>query len=141
MYKLRIEKGPEEGKTLPIPEDGLALGRSSQNDVAIRDEMLSRRHCRFYFEDGAPMVADLATVNGTQVNGVSIQEATRLRPGDAVAIGVSLLRLSDENGGRIEFVDLFAKALFRLRKEIAVAWENDYFIDADILQNNLSFAQ
>lgn len=98
MYKLRIEKGPEEGKTLPIPEDGLALGRSSQNDVAIRDEMLSRRHCRFYFEDGAPMVADLATVNGTQVNGVSIQEATRLRPGDAVAIGVSLLRLSDENG-------------------------------------------
>ena len=98
MYKLRIEKGPEEGKTLPIPEDGLALGRSSQNDVAIRDEMLSRRHCRFYFEDGVPMVADLATVNGTQVNGVSIQEATRLRPGDAVAIGVSLLRLSDGNG-------------------------------------------
>ena len=98
MFKLRIEKGPEEGKTLPIPEDGLALGRSSQNDVAIRDEMLSRRHCRFYFEDGAPMVADLATVNGTQVNGVSIQEATRLRPGDAVAIGVSVLRLSDENG-------------------------------------------
>ena len=98
MYKLRIEKGPEEGKTLPIPEDGLALGRSSQNDVAIRDEMLSRRHCRFWFEDGAPFVADLATVNGTQVNGVSIQEATRLKPGDAVAIGVSVLRLSDENG-------------------------------------------
>ena len=46
MYKLRIEKGPEEGKTLPIPEDGLALGRSSQNDVAIRDEMLSRRQRR-----------------------------------------------------------------------------------------------
>ena len=61
MYKLRIEKGPEEGKTLPLPEDGLSLGRSSQNDVAIRDEMLSRRHCRFYFEDGVPVVADLAT--------------------------------------------------------------------------------
>jgi hypothetical protein len=98
MYKLRIEKGPEEGKTLPLPEDGLSLGRSSQNDVAIRDEMLSRRHCRFYFEDGVPVVADLATVNGTQVNGVSIQEATRLRPGDAVAIGVSVLRLSDPDG-------------------------------------------
>ena len=88
MYKLRIEKGPEEGKTLPIPEDGLALGRSSQNDVAIRDEMLSRRHCRFYFEDGAPMVADLATVNGTQVNGRRVASA-RLNPGDRITIGVT----------------------------------------------------
>ena len=97
-YKLRAESGPESGKVFPLPAEGLSVGRSARNDVAIADELLSRRHCRFYFEEGAPMVADLATVNGTLRNGVPIRDAAALRPGDEISIGGTRLRLSGEDG-------------------------------------------
>ena len=84
---LRVETGDKAGEVRDVPAAGLSVGRSSQNDLAIPDSMLSRRHCRIYPEGGRLMVSDLATVNGTFVDGVQIEQDAELRPGARLRIG------------------------------------------------------
>lgn len=91
-YRLVVESGPDQGKSFAVPERGCGLGRSSQNDIALRDEQLSRLHCRFHFREGEPWVTDLASANGTLVDGVEVTEQ-RLAPGNRIAVGDSTLRL------------------------------------------------
>ena len=98
MYMIRVEKGPDAGLVAAVPPGGASLGRSSQNDLVFHDQMLSRHHCRIYFDGGVPVVSDLATVNGTIVNGTPIAADTRLAPGDTIAIGGTTLLLSGPDG-------------------------------------------
>jgi hypothetical protein len=90
-YFVKVENGPDAGLRREIPEEGLSVGRSSQNDLVLRDELLSRRHCRFTLQDGGPVVSDLATVNGTFVNGSQISADAVLKAGDRVAVGDTTL--------------------------------------------------
>ena len=98
MYMIRVEKGPDAGLVAAVPPGGASLGRSSQNDLVFHDQMLSRHHCRIYFDGDVPVVSDLATVNGTIVNGTTIAADTRLSPGDTIAIGGTTLLLSGPDG-------------------------------------------
>ena len=78
-----------EGRRFTVAEGGLRLGRSSSNDIHIADEELSRNHCLFEIagEDGI-RVTDLASANGTKVNGRSIgSETVDLRHGDVIELG------------------------------------------------------
>ena len=87
-FCIRIETGSASGTVREIPPEGLSVGRSAQNDLALQDDaLLSRRHCRFHVENGTLFVADLATVNGTQVDGVSIERDTAVAPGSTIVIG------------------------------------------------------
>ncbi|MGN0845547.1 MAG: FHA domain-containing protein [Kiritimatiellia bacterium] len=97
-YKIRVEKGPDWGLVFDLPEIGASLGRSKTNDIVFHDETLSRQHCRIFASEGKLFVADLATVNGTAVNDVTIDTDTAITPGDLIAIGHTTLRLSDKNG-------------------------------------------
>ena len=97
-YKIRVEKGPDWGLVFDLPEIGASLGRSKTNDIVFHDETLSRQHCRIFASEGKLFVADLATVNGTAVNDVTIDTDTAINPGDLIAIGHTTLRLSDKNG-------------------------------------------
>lgn len=98
QFKFRIEKGVDAGRIEAIPDTGVSVGRSSQNDVQIKDEMLSRHHCRIYFVNGEPYICDLATVNGTLVNGDAITEDRRLASGDRIRLGGTELLLSAADG-------------------------------------------
>lgn len=95
--KLVVEAGPDAGRQFDIKPDGASIGRSNQNDIAIADAQLSRHHCKVYFLGDALWVSDLATLNGTLVNGTPIKEDAKLAPGDTIAIGDTTLRLADAN--------------------------------------------
>ncbi len=97
-FRLRIESGPSAGTVRDIPPSGLSVGRSARNDLAISDAMLSRSHCKFYVEGGSLYVSDLATVNGTFVDGSQIETDSPLHPGAEVKIGETVLRVSNDNG-------------------------------------------
>jgi pSer/pThr/pTyr-binding forkhead associated (FHA) protein len=45
------------------------LGRASECDHRINDPMISRRHCAFSLRDGRVWVEDLASRNGTRLDG------------------------------------------------------------------------
>jgi hypothetical protein len=90
---LHVESGPDQGRDLIVPPAGARLGRASQNDFVLADPLLSRHHCRFEFRgDDGLWVLDLASANQTLVNGQPVTEV-RIRPGDTVLVGDSLLRV------------------------------------------------
>ena len=93
--ELQIENGDLAGKRYAVSEKGLRLGRSSSNDVHIPDEELSRNHCFFetFGEDGI-RVTDLASANGTVVNGTTIGgDAVDLHVGDVIEVGSVVIRV------------------------------------------------
>lgn len=52
--------------------DTMVIGRAVECDVAIRDILLSRTHCRIERRSGLWRVTDLESKNGTRVNGQRI---------------------------------------------------------------------
>lgn len=95
-YHLYVEVGPDRGKRFDVPARGSSLGRSSQNDIALMDEQLSRLHCRFQFRDGELWVTDLASANGTEVDGTEVTES-RLAPGAKIRVGDTTLRVEKDD--------------------------------------------
>ncbi|MGI9293390.1 MAG: FHA domain-containing protein [Pseudomonadales bacterium] len=57
------------------------IGRSSECDLTIDSELLSRRHAEISIENGQLRIVDLGSSNGTFLNGVKIEEANA-GPGD-----------------------------------------------------------
>lgn len=63
------------------------LGRSSDNDVIVEDLYASRRHCAILVHhDLVCTVHDIASKNGTYLNGARIQGVTPLKCGDEIRI-------------------------------------------------------
>lgn len=67
------------------------LGRGEKADVKVDDTLVSRVHVRiFQHENGSYLIEDLASRNGTQVNGMAVTRRV-LTYGDRIQIGSSLL--------------------------------------------------
>jgi pSer/pThr/pTyr-binding forkhead associated (FHA) protein len=64
-----------------------SVGRLPDNTVVIRDEHVSRRHCAIIVHsDGRCELHDVASKNGTILNGRKIPGPTRLAPGDEIIL-------------------------------------------------------
>jgi len=63
------------------------IGRGADNDIALWDRRLSRRHCRICREGDELYVEDLGSINGTCVNGEPVIGRRVLRDGDVVSAG------------------------------------------------------
>ena len=88
--ELQVESGELAGRRYAVGEGGLRLGRSSSNDIHLSgDEELSRNHCLFEaVGDEGLRVTDLASANGTYVNGRQLgNDPTELHVGDRVEVG------------------------------------------------------
>jgi hypothetical protein len=84
-HRLRVLEGPLAGATYVL-RDSFVLGRSSVCDLVLLDRRVSRLHARIgRSEDGGHVVFDLASGNGTIVNGQCVRRKT-LVPGDEIVI-------------------------------------------------------
>lgn len=64
-----------------------SVGRLPDNDVVIRDECVSRRHCAVVIHhDLRCEIHDVASKNGTLLNGKKIPGPTRLQSGDQIVL-------------------------------------------------------
>jgi DNA-binding CsgD family transcriptional regulator len=81
-YRLR-----HDGDEVDITEPELVVGRGHECRLVLRDQMVSRRHARFYSDGEAIFVEDLGSRNGVLVNERRITEPTILAHGDLVALG------------------------------------------------------
>jgi len=68
------------------------VGRSSDLDMVLVEDMVSRKHARIAMQGEQIWIEDLGSTNGTFVNGEKIQR-TRLKEGDRVLIGTSILKV------------------------------------------------
>ena len=62
-----------------------------QGSLAINDEFASGHHCRFRVAHGLWLVEDLDSTNGTWLNGRRFNAAQRLKKGDKIKIGHTVL--------------------------------------------------
>jgi hypothetical protein len=66
------------------------IGRGADNDLVVADPLLSRHHARIVPRNGRLVLSDLASRNGTRVNGRAVLEAV-LGAGDRVELGGTIV--------------------------------------------------
>jgi pSer/pThr/pTyr-binding forkhead associated (FHA) protein len=92
-FALRFISGKYQGGEYPLAEgQEIVIGRSSELDMVLVEEMVSRKHARIALADGTISIEDLGSTNGTFVNGEKVQRGT-LREGDRVLIGTNILKV------------------------------------------------
>ena len=69
------------------------VGRAAGNGLVLPDETVSSRHALLRLVDGRWWLEDLASTNGTRVNGRPVAAATIVVPGDVLEFGGVRLRL------------------------------------------------
>ena len=86
LPRLIATRGPLAQQTFTIPSQGLSIGRNTDNDIVLADElMVSRHHAIVVHEQDQCVLYDRDSANGTWVNE---QRAFRhvLAPGDRIQI-------------------------------------------------------
>ena len=83
---LRLASGPLTGKVVEI-ETTLRLGRHPFNELSLGDPGVSRYHCWILVREGKASVEDLASANGTFVNGKRLKLRQPLQTGDRLRVG------------------------------------------------------
>ena len=96
-FWLRFETGERSGDRVPVPTDGLTVGRRTDNGLVLSDASVSGRHARFVVMGGTVVLEDLGSTNGTRVEGKRI-DSVRLAPGDQLRLGAVEFTFYDEGG-------------------------------------------
>jgi diguanylate cyclase (GGDEF)-like protein len=92
---LIVVSGTSVGKMFKLQGPEMVIGRSSDADIQLTDEGISRRHAKVNIRaDGTVQLIDLGSTNGTFYNGNRI-DVQPLRDGDKMQIGsTTILKFS-----------------------------------------------
>ena len=105
---LVILQGHSIGQTVKLDKERTIVGRGSQADLVLRDEIASRQHaeimqlcvetsCFEYY------VNDLDSTNGTFLNGAKVTSQQLLQDGDKIKIGNHLVKFAMLDESEAEF--------------------------------------
>jgi len=97
MAKLYVIEGPFKGKTFDLDGETVFIGRSSRNDIQIKDATISRKQIKIFRIGKKFLVEDLKSTNGTMINGELIEpgEGFEVDEGDTISIGNTVVRLGE----------------------------------------------
>jgi len=90
-FELRVEAGPDAGKTLTSRGARIVIGSEQGADLTLGDAAVSRFHCELVVDGGRVHVRDLGSRNGTTIDGVAVVDAI-LHPRALLGIGRSEIR-------------------------------------------------
>lgn len=96
MWKLTIEDDEGQQTSLSLAVDEYRLGRAEANTIRLTDRNVSRNHAILKKNGQGWLVKDLASYNGTYVNGVRVAGEQLVSNGDIVQLGDYRLELIDE---------------------------------------------
>jgi hypothetical protein len=92
-FALRFISGKYQGGEFPLRNDReIVVGRSSELDMVLVEDMVSRKHAKISATADNILIQDLGSTNGTFVNGEKIKKV-RLKEGDRILIGTSIIKL------------------------------------------------
>ena len=94
---LVVLQGNSIGQTVKLDKERTVVGRGSQADLVLRDEIASRLHAEIIrlSLDGSLLeyyVNDLDSTNGTFLNGAKVSSQQLLQDGDKLKIGDHLMK-------------------------------------------------
>jgi S-DNA-T family DNA segregation ATPase FtsK/SpoIIIE len=84
VWQLHVSAGPDAGARIPVGRGDLIIGRGPEATVRIRDSDLSRKHARLAVRHDGLWLTDLASRNGTVVDGSPLRDAERAISGESV---------------------------------------------------------
>ena len=94
QFALKFLSGKYQGGEFPIPEgQEVVVGRASEFDMVLVEDMVSRKHAIIQVSQGALTIEDLGSTNGTFVNGERLEKTAELSVGDRILIGTSILKV------------------------------------------------
>jgi hypothetical protein len=97
----RADAGARRPVPLRFPRgagDFFSIGRDAGCDLRIADMTVSRVHARLERTPDGWLLTDLASTNGTRVNGWRVRGQVRVRPGDQVSFGDAEYSLHPADG-------------------------------------------
>ena len=109
VYALKFISGKYQGGEFPLKGDKqLIIGRSSELDIVLVEDMVSRKHAKITLAGGKITIEDLGSTNGTFVNGEKVK-TSRLKEGDRILVGTSILKLVKAGANAPELSDAQVK--------------------------------
>lgn len=92
-HLLSVMTGPDRGTIWTMDGHEIRIGRNMQSaSHVLSDPSVSRVHCRIARLDDDYMIEDVQSGNGTVLNGTRITGPTRLRQGDLIMLGSTVIR-------------------------------------------------
>lgn len=84
-----------DARPFVLDQDQTVIGRSPDADVVVPEPLASRRHASITRDPWGYAVVDLGSRNGTLLNGALVSAPRRLRNGDTIQVGTTVLRFDD----------------------------------------------
>lgn len=101
QYALRFISGKYQGGEFPLRMGReIIIGRSSDLDMVLVEDMVSRKHAKIVTSNGEIYIQDMGSTNGTFVNGEKVERA-RLAEGDRILVGTSIIKLIAVDPGQV----------------------------------------
>lgn len=93
MASVIITSGEKLGEFLPLGRRINVIGRAENLPLQVLDDLVSRKHLRIKYEEGADryLAEDMGSRNGVFVNNGKITGETPLKEGDMIMIGTTAL--------------------------------------------------
>jgi pSer/pThr/pTyr-binding forkhead associated (FHA) protein len=92
-WTLRFISGKYQGGEFPLrPNREIVIGRSSDLDMVLVEDMVSRKHAKIVTDGKVVSIQDLGSTNGTFVNGEKVR-SVQLKDGDRILVGTSIIKL------------------------------------------------
>lgn len=98
LSKLIVKQGGQS-REMELVKDTITIGRTSENDVELKESLISRRHTSIVRKGDKYVVYDLGSSNGTFVNDERI-DMKPLENGDVIRLGESEITYVDEGASR-----------------------------------------
>ncbi len=85
---LILQRGNQTGRTYPLDQAELVIGRSPDCEIVLDDRQVSRRHARIFRRGDRFFVEDLGSKNSTHLNGRELLSVAPLDDGDEIQIAL-----------------------------------------------------
>jgi len=88
-----VTEGSLKGTTIALGAAPVLIGRAPECTLVLDDDFASGRHARLSLDQGAWVLEDLGSTNGTFLGRNKVQNPTAVEPGTPVRIGRTVLEL------------------------------------------------
>lgn len=93
VSRIVITSGPKAGIELPLGNEPLTIGRSSESALVIRDDYTSSHHARLVLWGDQWMIQDLDSTNGTWHDGIRVTAPAPVTIGAPIKVGATTFEL------------------------------------------------
>ena len=91
--RLVVTEGALRGTTVTLDGSPVTLGRAHDSTLVLTDDYASSKHAQLVPGDGAWLVEDLGSTNGTYLGPSKVSRPTRVPLGTPIRIGKTVMEL------------------------------------------------